>query len=57
MMPRGEVGLVVAAIGSQIGLLKGELYSGVLVAVILTTLIAPLWLQVLLKPKKLKAAV
>lgn len=54
MMPRGEVGLVVAAIGNQIGLLKGELYSGVLVAVILTTFIAPLWLQFLLKPKNVK---
>ncbi|MDJ0626286.1 MAG: cation:proton antiporter [Candidatus Caenarcaniphilales bacterium] len=52
MMPRGEVGLVVAAIGSQIGLLKADLYSGVLVAVILTTLIAPLWLQILLKQKR-----
>ncbi|MDX1920677.1 MAG: cation:proton antiporter [Candidatus Caenarcaniphilales bacterium] len=54
MMPRGEVGLVVAAIGNQIGLLTGELYSGVLVAVILTTFIAPLWLQILLKPRNVK---
>lgn len=49
MMPRGEVGLVVAAIGSQIGLLDQNLYSAILVAVIATTFIAPLWLQVLVK--------
>jgi Kef-type K+ transport system membrane component KefB len=47
MMPRGEVGLVVAAIGAQIGLLSESLYSGVLVAVIATTFIAPIWLQFL----------
>ncbi|HEY9886310.1 MAG TPA: cation:proton antiporter [Vampirovibrionales bacterium] len=57
MMPRGEVGLVVASIGSQIGLLQGELYSGILVAVILTTLIGPLWLQIILKNQKKKQVV
>ena len=49
MMPRGEVGLVIAAIGEQIGLLTADLYSAVLVAVIATTFIAPLWLQTLAK--------
>jgi Kef-type K+ transport system membrane component KefB len=55
MMPRGEVGLVVAAIGSQIGLLTDDLYSAVLVAVIATTFIAPLWLQILAKNKEAPA--
>jgi Kef-type K+ transport system membrane component KefB len=50
MMPRGEVGLVVAAIGSQIGLLDQNIYSAVLTAVIATTFIAPLWLQFLANP-------
>jgi Kef-type K+ transport system membrane component KefB len=49
MMPRGEVGLVVAAIGSQIGLLNNNLYSALLIAVIATTFIAPIWLQLLIK--------
>jgi Kef-type K+ transport system membrane component KefB len=49
MMPRGEVGLVVAAIGSQIGLLNNNLYSALLIAVIATTFIAPIWLQLLVK--------
>lgn len=53
MMPRGEVGLVVAAIGNSIGLLTESLYSAVLVAVIMTTVIAPFWLQFLLRPKTL----
>jgi Kef-type K+ transport system membrane component KefB len=52
MLPRGEVGLVVAAIGSQIGLLNNELYSALLVAVVATTFIAPLWLQSLIKTKE-----
>ncbi len=49
MMPRGEVGLVIAAIGSQLGILTGNIYSAALIAVILTTLIAPIWLQIILK--------
>jgi Kef-type K+ transport system membrane component KefB len=53
MLPRGEVGLVVATIGRQIGLLDLELYSELLLAVIATTIIAPIWLQFLLQKKLL----
>lgn len=52
MMPRGEVGLVVAQLGLQAGVLKGELYSALLVSIIATTIIAPIWLQYLLKDHK-----
>jgi len=52
MMPRGEVGLVIAAIGNSLGLLSDKLYSGLLVAVIMTTVIAPFWLQYLLKKEQ-----
>ncbi len=52
MVPRGEVGLVIAAIGSQMGILTGNIYSSSLIAVILTTLIAPIWLQIILKSEK-----
>ena len=50
MMPRGEVGLVILALGSKIsGIFTPELYSGLLVAIILTTIISPIWLQKLSK--------
>jgi Kef-type K+ transport system membrane component KefB len=49
MMPRGEVGLVVVAIGVEIGLLKQDLMSTLIFAVVMTTLIAPLWLKLILR--------
>jgi Kef-type K+ transport system membrane component KefB len=44
MVPRGEVGIVAATLGLSSGLLTGDLYSAVIVAVILTTVVAPLFL-------------
>lgn len=41
MVPRGEVGIVVANLGLSLGLLQAGLFSAVVVAVILTTVIAP----------------
>lgn len=41
MVPRGEVGIVVANLGLAAGLLSAGLFSAVLVAVVLTTVIAP----------------
>ncbi len=41
MMPRGEVGLIFAAIGMSRGILSSEVYSAILVMVILTTFLAP----------------
>ena len=41
MVPRGEVGIVVANLGLAAGLLSPELFSAVLVAVVLTTVVAP----------------
>ena len=41
MVPRGEVGIVVANLGLAAGLLSGGLFGAVIVAVILTTVIAP----------------
>ena len=41
MVPRGEVGIVVANLGLAAGLLRPDLFSGVLVAVVLTTVVAP----------------
>ena len=41
MVPRGEVGIVVANLGLATGLLSPGVFSAVLVAVVLTTVIAP----------------
>ncbi len=41
MVPRGEVGIVVANLGLAAGLLSSGLFSAVIIAVVLTTVIAP----------------
>jgi Kef-type K+ transport system membrane component KefB len=45
MVPRGEVGIVVANLGLATGLMVGTLYSAVMAAVILTTIVAPFLLS------------
>ncbi len=45
MSPRGEVGIVVSALGLTLGLIGHEMYAVLLAAVILTTLVAPVMLQ------------
>ncbi|HTP06715.1 MAG TPA: cation:proton antiporter [Anaerolineae bacterium] len=45
MISRGEVGLIVAGIGVQQGLISSEVFSVVVVLVLLTTLITPLLLR------------
>ena len=47
MAPRGEVGIVVVQLGLGLGLLTTDLFSAVLVAVVLTTVAAPLLLSVI----------
>jgi Kef-type K+ transport system membrane component KefB len=41
MVSRGEVGLIVATVGVNAGLIKTELFSVVTIIVLLTTLITP----------------
>jgi len=41
MLPRGEVGLIFAAIGKTLGVIDDTLFSSVVVMVIVTTLMAP----------------
>jgi Kef-type K+ transport system membrane component KefB len=41
MVPRGEVGLIFAATGSALGVLSGELFSTIVLVVIITTFISP----------------
>lgn len=41
MMPRGEVGLIFAAIGKSLGVLDDALFSSVVLMVVVTTLLSP----------------
>jgi len=45
MISRGEVGLVVAAVGISSGVLNSSVYSMIVIMVIATTLVTPLWLK------------
>jgi Kef-type K+ transport system membrane component KefB len=56
MIPRGEVGLVFAGIGSASGVLDRPLEAAIIVMVILTTFLAPPLLQWALKEQENKTA-
>lgn len=49
MIPRGEVGLIFASIGKSLGVVSDELFSVIVVMVILSTLITPIILTWLLR--------
>jgi Kef-type K+ transport system membrane component KefB len=49
MMPRGEVGLVFAAIGKSLGVITDDLFSAIVLMVIVTTLISPPLLKLALR--------
>ncbi|MFS8637291.1 MAG: cation:proton antiporter [Gemmatimonadota bacterium] len=49
MVPRGEVGLIFADIGLRRGILSSEVFSAVLIMVMLTTFIAPPLLKVIFR--------
>ena len=51
MIPRGEVGLIFATAGQQLGVISAELFSVIVIMVILTTLITPPILSSMLKRK------
>ena len=48
MLPRGEVGLIFAAIGKSLGVISDALFSAVVLMVIVTTLVAPPLLKAVL---------
>lgn len=52
MVPRGEVGLIFASIGSSLGVITKEVFSIIVIMVILTTLITPPILTYFLKKNK-----
>jgi Kef-type K+ transport system membrane component KefB len=41
MLPRGEVGLVFAAIGKSLGVVDDAVFSAIVLMVVITTLLAP----------------
>jgi Kef-type K+ transport system membrane component KefB len=47
MVPRGEVGLIFAGTGLATGVIAQDLYSALVVVVMLTTFVAPPWLKAL----------
>lgn len=49
MLPRGEVGLVFAAIGRTLGVIDDSIFAAIVLMVFVTTLIAPPWLEANLK--------
>ena len=46
MLPRGEVGLVFAAIGRTLGVIDDAIFSAIVLMIVVTTLLAPPWLKV-----------
>ena len=53
MVPRGEVGLIFASIGKGLGVISDELFSVIVIMVIVTTLVTPPILNVMLKKHKM----
>jgi Kef-type K+ transport system membrane component KefB len=51
MVPRGEVGLIFAGTGLAVGVVAADLYSALVVAVMLTTFVAPPWLKALYRAR------
>jgi Kef-type K+ transport system membrane component KefB len=51
MMPRGEVGIVVAQVGLSLGVITDSLFGVVLFMAVVTTLVAPPILRVLFQPR------
>jgi Kef-type K+ transport system membrane component KefB len=41
MMPRGEVGLIFASIGKTLGVINSQLFSAIVLMVVITTVVAP----------------
>ncbi|MGE3063261.1 MAG: cation:proton antiporter [bacterium] len=52
MIPRGEVGLVIASMAFNKSFIDQSIYNSFVIMILLTTLITPVWLNVLYKKKK-----
>lgn len=49
MISRGEVGIIVALVGLNAGIIDSEVFSMMILMVLVTTLVTPLWLKVVFK--------
>ncbi|MCL2637365.1 MAG: cation:proton antiporter [Oscillospiraceae bacterium] len=56
MVTRGEVSIIVASKGIAAGIMEAELFSGIIIAVIVTVLIAPVLLKLVFTDKFIKLA-
>ena len=56
MIPRGEVGLIFASMGRSIGVVSEEIFSAIVVMVVVTTVIAPPWMKWCLRKQEEKHA-
>ena len=45
MVPRGEVGLIFAGLGSAAGVLSGDIYTALIMVIAYTTLLSPFWIK------------
>lgn len=45
MITRGEVGLIIAGMGVSTGALTSDIYATVIIMVVLTTIITPIWFK------------
>ena len=45
MLPRGEVALIFAATGRTLGIMHDQMFSAIILMVLVTNLIAPLWFK------------
>ena len=45
MVPRGEVGLIFAGLGSAAGILAGDIYTALIIVIAYTTLLSPFWIK------------
>jgi len=51
MVPRGEVGLIFAATGKSLGVLSDEMFSVIIIVVIITTFVAPPMIKAIARPR------
>ncbi len=56
MVPRGEVGLIFAVVGKQLGVVDDQAFSVVVIMIMLTTMLTPLVLTKLLRRQRAQSA-
>ena len=49
MISRGEVGIIVAMVGLNAGIIDTKVFSMMILMVLVTTLVTPIWLKVVFK--------